>query len=70
MHVGFLLLLLLLLKFLAPMTHFLISDVLECVADDVDAHVDQIRGCNFKHSLGELLAIFVDFLHRKILDFR
>ena len=52
------------------MTHFLISDVLEGVADDVDAHVDQIRGCNFKHSLGELLAIFVDFLHRKMLDFR
>ena len=39
-----------------------VADVFDCVADDADAHVDQIRRRHFKHGLGKLLTVLVDLL--------
>ncbi len=43
----------------------MVFDILEGVADHGNAHVNQIRRGDFKHSLGELLTILVDLLEFK-----
>jgi len=43
-------------------TYLFISDVLQCITDHTDAHVDQVRASHIKHVLGELLTIFVNLL--------
>jgi len=48
-------------------TDLLVTDVLDCVADDADSHVDQIRRRNFKHGFGELLTILIDLLQQSTL---
>jgi len=41
----------------------IVLKILECIADDTDSHVDQIRRRNFKHCLRELLPVLVDLLY-------
>jgi len=47
--------------------YLIIFDILEGVTDHTDAHVDEVRRSNLKHSLRKLLAIFVDFLQVEIV---
>lgn len=38
-------------------------NIFECVADDTNPHVDQIRGGHLEDLLGELLTVLVDLLY-------
>ena len=42
----------------------LIFDILECVGDDLDAHVEEICGSNVKDLLGKLFPILEDLVDR------
>jgi len=46
-------------------SHLFVSDILERVRHDGDAHVNQIGGGHFEDLLAELLAVFVNFLSNK-----
>lgn len=45
--------------------YLIIMDIFECVADNTDSHVDQVRRGYFKDLLRELLTVLVNFLRRE-----
>ena len=47
------------------MTYLIIMNIFERVADNSNAHVDQVRGGHFKDLFRELLTVLVDLLHTK-----
>lgn len=47
------------------LAYLIVMDIFQCVADNTDPHVDQVRGGHFKDLLRELLTILVDLLHTR-----
>lgn len=46
-------------------THLIVMNILECVADHTNPHVDQVRGGHLKYMLGKLFTVLVDLLQRE-----